>query len=161
MAPLGEHRKQLDNVEASFGVQLHAGPQKHTHTIFKRSKLYKVLVTTSCTMIYQPSKLLNNVIFSPKNATIPNHLSTVFDLLILKPPAQRVWFLSPVEMMGVQPSPQPKISGGQPAVLSVRGRILIARESHDSTAFHISDFLWLFGLLLIKSAVNSDQTGLS
>lgn len=90
MAPLGEHRKQLDNVEASFGVQLHAGPQKHTHTIFKRSKLYKVLVTTSCTMIYQPSNPLNNAIFSPKNATIPNHISIVFDLLILKPPAQRV-----------------------------------------------------------------------
>jgi len=63
----------------------------------------------------------------------PKSLSTIFDLQILKPPAQRVF--PPI------PSPQP-----EPAVLSVRGRILIARESHDSTAFHISDFLWLFCL---------------
>lgn len=40
MAPLGERRKQSDNVEASFGVQLHAGPQKNTHIIFNGSKLY-------------------------------------------------------------------------------------------------------------------------
>lgn len=40
MAPLGEHRKQSDNVEASFGAQLHAGPQKNTHIVFNGSKLY-------------------------------------------------------------------------------------------------------------------------
>ncbi len=62
---------------------------------------------------------------------------------------------------GFWPNPQPERSGGRPAVLSERGRILIAPERHDSTAFHISDFLWFFCLLTIKSAMNRDQTGLS